>query len=374
MSATGGPQPSEDGVTLPQAQAFQPAEHWVQLAQQGDDDDGVDTESALGTHAATSTASLSSSILRYRTIHGRTYHSEQGNAEYWASNDEQQNESQDVNHHAMLLVLNDKLFLAPLKNDIQKVLDVGTGTGMASKSDSRGEKNTANISTLGIWAIDFADEFPSATVIGTDLSPIQPSWIPPNLTFEIEDCNLTWTFEPDSFDYVHLRYLFGSITDWNALFSNAYRVCKPGGWVESYEPTVVAESDDDTIPPGSAHSEWGKFFIEGAKKMGRSCTVVEDDVQRKSMEATGFVDLQYVDKKVPIGGWPRDPKQKEIGQYLQASLEQDLEGYVLYMASQLLGWTKEEVSVYCAQFRREIRSGKYHAFFQQRVIWGRKPE
>ncbi|RSL75873.1 hypothetical protein CEP52_017821, partial [Fusarium oligoseptatum] len=198
--------------------------------------------------------------------------------------------------------------------------------------------------------------FPSATVIGTDLSPIQPSWIPPNLTFEIEDCNLTWTFEPDSFDYVHLRYLFGSITDWNALFSNAYRVCKPGGWVESYEPTVVAESDDDTIPPGSAHSEWGKFFIEGAKKMGRSCTVVEDDVQRKSMEATGFVDLQYVDKKVPIGGWPRDPKQKEIGQYLQASLEQDLEGYVLYMASQLLGWTKEEVSVYCAQFRREIRS------------------
>ncbi|KAL2669890.1 hypothetical protein Neosp_015187 [[Neocosmospora] mangrovei] len=254
----------------------------------------------------------------------------------------------------MLLVLDNKLFLAPLKNDIQKVLDVGTGTG--------------------IWAIDFADEFPSATVIGTDLSPIQPSWIPPNLTFEIEDCNLTWTFEPDSFDYVHLRYLFGSITDWNALFSNAYRVCKPGGWVESYEPTVVAESDDDTIPPGSAHSEWGKFFIEGAKKMGRSCTVVEDDVQRKSMEAAGFVDIQYVDKKVPIGGWPRDPKQKEIGQYLQASLEQDLEGYVLYMASQLLGWTKEEVSVYCAQFRREIRSGRYHAFFRQRVIWGRKSE
>lgn len=28
---------------------------------------------------------------------------------------------------------------------------------------------------------DFADEFPEAEVTGTDISPIQPGWIPPNL-------------------------------------------------------------------------------------------------------------------------------------------------------------------------------------------------
>lgn len=28
---------------------------------------------------------------------------------------------------------------------------------------------------------DFADEYPNCEVIGTDLSPIQPTWIPPNL-------------------------------------------------------------------------------------------------------------------------------------------------------------------------------------------------
>lgn len=28
---------------------------------------------------------------------------------------------------------------------------------------------------------DFADEFPDAEVIGTDVSPIQPSWVPPNV-------------------------------------------------------------------------------------------------------------------------------------------------------------------------------------------------
>lgn len=28
---------------------------------------------------------------------------------------------------------------------------------------------------------DFADDIPEAEVIGTDISPIQPTWIPPNL-------------------------------------------------------------------------------------------------------------------------------------------------------------------------------------------------
>jgi len=28
---------------------------------------------------------------------------------------------------------------------------------------------------------DFADEFPNAKVVGTDISPIQPGWLPPNL-------------------------------------------------------------------------------------------------------------------------------------------------------------------------------------------------
>ena len=42
------------------------------------------------------------------------------------------------------------------------------------------------------------------------------------------------------------------------------------------------------------------------------------------------------------------------------------------MAS-LQGWTKEEVYVYCAHLRREIRSGKYCPFYRQRVVWAQKP-
>ncbi|EGU86872.1 hypothetical protein FOXB_02582 [Fusarium oxysporum f. sp. conglutinans Fo5176] len=298
------------------------AGHWAALAQ---DEQDEDTDSSLGVDTESSTASMTSSILNYRTIKGRTYHSERGNAEYWASNDAQQNEAMDIIHHFLVLTLDGKLHLAPLKDDIKSVLDVGTGTG--------------------IWAIDFADEHPQAEVIGTDISPIQPSWVPPNVKF-----------------------------DWSALFQEAFRSCKPGGWVESFEASPCLESDDDTVKDGSAMSEWGKFFIEGGKRLGRTFTILDDDLQKQGMEDAGFTDIQTRDFKLPIGSWPKDPKMQEIGNFAFAAMDQDLEGFVLYMASVVLGWSQDEVTVYCSQLRRELRSGKYHPYCRLRLVYGRKPE
>ena len=55
----------------------------------------------------------------------------------------------------MLLISGGDLYKALVK-DAQRVLDLGTGTG--------------------IWAIDYAFNHPEAEVIGLDLSPIQPNW------------------------------------------------------------------------------------------------------------------------------------------------------------------------------------------------------
>lgn len=84
----------------------------------------------------------------------------------------------------------------------QRVLDIGTGTG--------------------IWAIDFADEYPDTTVLGTDLSPIQPDLVPPNCRFEIDDARDEWTYPNDYFDFIHIRSLFGSIDNWGKLYREAY--------------------------------------------------------------------------------------------------------------------------------------------------------
>lgn len=46
--------------------------------------------------SVSSTASVASSILNYRTIHGRTFHSEKYSTEYFTPNDDQQSESVDI--------------------------------------------------------------------------------------------------------------------------------------------------------------------------------------------------------------------------------------------------------------------------------------
>ncbi|KAK3399768.1 S-adenosyl-L-methionine-dependent methyltransferase [Sordaria brevicollis] len=335
-----------------QALGALPASHWAQQPL-GDDtfDDGA---SSIGSFTST-TASLSSSIYNYRTVHGRTYHGEVGNAESWQPNDERHVEAMEIFHHAMLVQLDGKLHLSPLdKKKVQKVLDVGTGSGL--------------------WAIDFADEYPNAEVIGTDVSPIQPTWVPPNVKFEIDDCNQEWTFNENSFDFIHMRMLVGVVTDWNELFLNAFRCCKPGGYVESIGASISFQSDDGSIKKESALGQWGIVMGEGGKKMGRPFTVYEDDLQRKGMEAAGFVDIQYEDIQCPMGVWHPEKKAAERGLWYKLAIEADLDGYVNYILNLVMGWTPDETKVYAAHAKKEWNNPKNHGYFMLRVAWGRKPE
>ncbi|KAI1037553.1 hypothetical protein LB505_011442 [Fusarium chuoi] len=331
-----------------------PGQHWTQTEPDEDDDDN---DSTLSDNAS-STASLSPDILRYREINGRRYHSEQGDAQYWISNDNQANEALDINHHVLILMYNDKLFIAPLKDDIQEF-----GRCKTLKQSSE---------PLAYTGRDFADEFPNAKVVGTDISPIQPSWLPPNLEFQIDDCTQEWTFKENSLDYVHMRFLVGSIVDWPGLFKQAYKCLKPGGYIESHEASPCIGSDDNSVSEDSAMGQWGKIFMEGGRKLQRPFSVLEDNVQVESMKEAGFINIEEEEIKVPIGGWPEDPKLKEAGQYFQAAILQDVEGTLMFIAN-LLGWSKEEIHVFAARYRREIRSKKVHGYFRGKVVWAQKP-
>ena len=75
------------------------------------------------------------------------------------------------------------------------------------------------------WLIRSAvgDEYPDADILGIDLSPIQPQWVPPNVRFIVDDAEAEWMFSEDSLDYVHIRHMTSAIKDWPALLSRAYR-------------------------------------------------------------------------------------------------------------------------------------------------------
>lgn len=46
---------------------------------------------------------------------------------------------------------------------------------------------------------------------------------------------------------------------------------------------------------------------------------------------------------------------------------------MIYVAA-LVGWPKEEVTVYIAQLRREFMSKDIHGYYRRKVLWARKPE
>jgi ubiquinone/menaquinone biosynthesis C-methylase UbiE len=213
------------------------------------------------------------------------------------------------------------------------------------------------------YTSDFAEQFPGAEVIGTDISPTQPTWVPPNLKFELDDAQLDWTFPDNHFDFIHMRLMMGSIKDWPALYKQIYRCLKPGGWFEhhDYDPNVYC--DDGSVKPDSAWHQWGPIFLDAGKKTGRTFSVIIDHQNYNWMKDVGFENVEEKRHKLPLGGWAKDPKWKSVGTYNLVATEQGLEGFALYVLTQVQGWDLVQTQTYLASVRKELKSRSNHAYY-----------
>lgn len=231
------------------------------------EDDYSDTSSITTSNLGSDTASLSSSILNYQYENGRRYHAyKAGN--YFGPNDDQEQDRLDILHHIHCMVLGGELYAAPVK-EAQNILDVGTGTG--------------------IWAIEVADKFPDARVIATDLSAIQPGWVPPNVSFEIDDIEADWSF-PCTFDFIHLRAMGGSIKDWPALLEKCMAALNPGGYIEVCDGEAWASTDDNSLPEDSGYHIWQVNLDAAGKKFGRDMNIIP--YMKDMVKAAGFEDVE----------------------------------------------------------------------------------
>ncbi|KXH61992.1 methyltransferase domain-containing protein [Colletotrichum salicis] len=300
------------------------------------------------------TTSLSSSAVNYPTEYGRTYHAFRAGS-YNFPNDE---------------TIDNKLFLAPIdKAKTHRILDIGTGTG--------------------IWAIEMGDFFPKAEVLlsynaplnslltltvpqitGIDLSPIQPSWVPPNVKFEVDDVESPWVGNK-KYNFIFSRYMASSIADWQIYMTRIVENLTPGGWAEFQDWSLMLDSDDGSLNGTQTH-RWATLFMEACANLGG------DGAPGPKLntwpEDHRFQNVEHRHYKIPIGPWAKDPSLKDIGMCNLIQMLEGLDAFTLKLFCTALDWTREEVLVLLSQVRQEMKACKSHVYLHFHVVYGQKPE
>lgn len=205
-----------------------------------------------------------------------------------------------------------------------------------------------------------ADEFPSASVIGTDISAVQPNWAPSNCSFLIDDAQLDWSFEPNSFDFIHMRNLYGAIDDWQKLYRQAFTHLKPGGWLETLEFDIETRSENPRVASDPDHifKRWCRLFWDAGDKLGRTFQIARDGRMERYAKEAGFVDVVHRQWKVPVGGWPQELTLKRVGYYSALFIDQSIDGFAVFPVGEVLGWSFDEVSDLVNEMREALADKK----------------
>ncbi|KAI8649095.1 hypothetical protein NCS57_01445600 [Fusarium keratoplasticum] len=317
--------------------------------------DNEDADSTYSTDRDTSyTGSITSSIYHYQYENGRRYHAYR-EGQYVLPNDDQEQQRLDLQHHIWRLLLGGALYTAPLPkpetNPELRILDLGCGTG--------------------IWAIEMADEFPSALVSGVDLSPIQPEWVPANCSFHVDDYEDVWTYrETEKFDYIHGRALGGTSADWARFYQQAKDNLKPGGWMEMQEYDAWIFSDDDSCDRAPWTMEWVEKLDATSQVFGKRLNVAK--YHKQWMIDAGFQDVEEREFRIPIGPWAKDPALKELGKFELTHMQMSVESHTPALFTRVFQYSQDQVRVLMEGVKREFRSRNLRLITSYRFIVGRK--
>jgi SAM-dependent methyltransferase len=222
-------------------------------------------------------------------------------------------------HQIYLSLLSSRLTIVPIPPNVTHILDIGTGTGE--------------------WAINMAETYQSAEIIGTDISAIQPKAVPSNVYFEIDDAQLDWEFS-HQFDFIHIRGLAGAFDDWSTVYAQAFKFLKPGGYIEiiDHGPSVV---------PGLLQSPTvvalREAFQVACAVSGRPFNT--DHLNPSILEAVGFTEVTTVENKMLLGGNvpPTDGSNDWKQKFGLVSFLESVESSVLRPLTRTAGWAVEDV-------------------------------
>ncbi|KAL7961775.1 S-adenosyl-L-methionine-dependent methyltransferase [Trichoderma compactum] len=257
--------------------------------------------------------------------------------------------------HSMLRTVFDNRLIFPPVSKPEKILECGFGAAD--------------------WAVDVAEHYPDAEVVGLDISPhMIPEVLPDNLELQVDDLNGEFTFPSNYFDVVHSQMMAGGIhaTRWPSYLRDMYRVLQPGGWCQLVEMYFNAQSDNGTLSADHALSRWSSGYLDAMhpQKDPRAALRLKE-----WMRSAGFTDIESRLLTLPMCPWPTDPRDKQIGalNVSNASMSTRREESNVDMMLENYSMPAEDFQLLVAQARNEANNPSYRAYFPLYVFIGRKP-
>ncbi|KAG6199391.1 hypothetical protein E4U35_006700 [Claviceps purpurea] len=296
------------------------------------------------------TASFASSIASATYERGRRY-PVFGDVQYPMPIDNLEQNREDMKHTMLMMLTENKLFLAPIGDHPQKILDIGTGTLQT-----------------GTWAIEVGDKYPSAKVRGIDIAPIQPKWVPPNVSFLLDDCEQDW-IERDV-DLAHFRFMIISLKNTSRVLGHAFESLRPGGWIELQEVQPIPLCDDGTMPDDDPV----KYVCETAARAFEKFdlkTTLPPKLEPYLREA-GFENIHCQIFKAPIGPWAKDRTMRIVGLYSRLALA-ELLTTLAGRPFQALEMSEAEIEVIMAMARKGLDDPNVHRYFNYYSWYAQKP-
>ncbi|AEO54738.1 hypothetical protein MYCTH_2297650 [Thermothelomyces thermophilus ATCC 42464] len=319
------------------------------------DDDDLATDDGYGTDMNTSaTTSLAESVRDYIYENGRRYHRFR-EGRYNFPNDDVEQQREDMKH-AMVKMLCGQLHFAPIGDNPHQILDIGTGTG--------------------IWAIEMGDQFPTASILGVDLSPIQPEWVPPNVRFIVDDVESPWLHPRNYFDYIHSRHTVMAIKDWPKLMRRCLEHLRPGGWFEMQEVYhyPISANRAKPIQPDHPVARYWSLIMEGLTNLGVDFHAAADGRLADMMREAGFVNVTERVLQIPIGTWAKNKVLKTVGLYWRTILMDGIQAIALGPLTRGCGWTREQVELFLVDVRKAYYDNTMLAYMPFHIVYGQKPK
>ncbi|KAL8893895.1 MAG: hypothetical protein Q9192_004818 [Flavoplaca navasiana] len=300
----------------------------------GDVTQGHDEQSAAGLQSpasaverdqsSTGSLSLSGSVFEQVLENDRGY----ANESYFMPCDEKEQTRLAITQQCFTSMLGGQLCFQNIPRNAKRILDVGTG--------------------IGDWAIAVAERFPTAEITATDITCFQPTDVPPNVFFEIDDAQEEWTYT-EPFDFIHLRGLSGAFSDWTAVYKKAHKHLQANGILEVADFGFITTTEPLV---DSYLSIYNGACLSAAEKAG--ITLGLDHMKKSLLESAGFSIAKTRTLDIPLGTWSNDPRKKLAGKMALISALEGLEARSLRMLTRHMDWKAEDVRDLCDKVQVEL--------------------